>query len=111
ELEGLKMEHIPYKGLAQGLQDIVSGRLDTMLAVIGGAVPFVKSGQLKAIAVSGDQRSEIAPDTPTFTEQGFEKFDASFYFAIAAPKGTPSPIVHQFAKVASEVVNDKEFQK
>ena len=111
ELENLQMTHVPYKGLAQGLQDVVSGRLDTMFAVIGGAVPFQKSGRLKAIAVSGEQRSEIAPDTPTFAEQGYAKFDASFYFAVAAPKGTPAPIIEQFARDAGAVVRDAQFQQ
>ncbi|HYG42444.1 MAG TPA: tripartite tricarboxylate transporter substrate binding protein [Bordetella sp.] len=111
EQEQLQMQHVPYKGLAQGLQDIVSGRLDTMFAVIGGAVPFLNSDRLKAIAVSGDQRSEIAPNVPTFTEQGYPKFDASFYFAIAAPKGTPAPIIDKFARDASVVVQDANFQK
>lgn len=110
-LNGLKMEHVPYKGLAPGLQDIITGRLDTMFAVIGGALPFVQANKLKALAVSGSARSGVVPNVPTFAEVGFPNFDASFYFAVAAPAGTPREIVMKFATDASEIVRSAEFRE
>jgi len=110
-LNGLQMEHIPYKGLVQGLQDIVTGRLDAMFAVIGGALPFVQSGKLKALAVSGKTRNGVVPNVPTFAEVGYPSFDASFYFAIAAPAGTPRDIVTKFAADAREIVGSAEFRE
>jgi len=110
-VNGLQMEHIPYKGLVQGLQDIVTGRLDVMFAVIGGALPFVQSNKLKPLAVSGRARNPVIPNVPTFAEVGYPAFDASFYFAVAAPAGTPRDIVTRFATDASKIVNSAEFRE
>ena len=110
-LNGLQMEHVPYKGLVQALQDVITGRIDTMFAVIGGALPFVQSNKLKALAVSGKARSGVLPNVPTFAEVGYPAFDASFYFAVAAPAGTPRDIVTKFASEASQIVNSAEFKE
>jgi tripartite-type tricarboxylate transporter receptor subunit TctC len=107
----LKMEHVPYKGLVQALQDMIAGRLDVMYAVIGGALPFVQSNKVKGIAQSGSARSTIIPNVPTFAEAGFPAFDASFYFALAAPAGTPRDIVARLATDASEIVRSAEFRE
>ena len=109
-LNGLTMEHVPYKGLVQALQDIVTGRVDGMFAVIGGALPFVQSGKLKALAVSGKSRNAALPNVPTFAEVGYPNFDASFYFAVAAPAGTPKDVVAKFAADAGEIVRAAEFR-
>ena len=109
-VNGLKMEHVPYKGLVQGLQDIVTSRLDAMFAVIGGALPFIQSNKLKTLAVSGKTRTAIIPNVPTFAEVGYPAFDASFYFAVAAPAGTPPDVVKKFATDAAQVVNSQEFK-
>jgi tripartite-type tricarboxylate transporter receptor subunit TctC len=110
-LNGLQMEHVPYKGLVQALQDVITGRVDTMFAVIGGALPFVQSNKLKALAVSGKARSGVLPNVPTFAEVGYPSFDASFYFAVAAPAGTPRDILTKFATEASQIVNSAEFKE
>ena len=107
---GLTMEHIPYKGLPPALQDLVAGRVDMMVAVVGGALPFVKEGRLKALAVAGKARAPIAPDTPTFAEAGFANFDASFYFGVAAPRGTPMDVASKFAADAAKIVATDDFK-
>ena len=91
------MEHVPYKGLVQALQDVITGRLDVMFAVIGGALPFVQSNKLKASPSRARRAQSIVPNVPTFAEAGYPNFDASFYFAVAAPAGTPRDIVAKFA--------------
>jgi tripartite-type tricarboxylate transporter receptor subunit TctC len=107
---GLTMEHIPYKGLPPALQDVVSGRVDMMVAVIGGAMPFVNDARLKAIAVAGKSRAVIAPNVPTFAEAGFANFDASFYFGVAAPRGTPPEIAAKIASDAAKIVATPDFR-
>jgi tripartite-type tricarboxylate transporter receptor subunit TctC len=107
--KGLQMEHIPYKGLVQALQDIAAGRLDTMFAVIGGARPLIAAGQIKGVAVSGKSRSPIIPNVPTFAEAGEPALDASFYFGVAAPSGTPKEAVQKFASDAARIVKSPEF--
>ena len=107
---GLSMQHIPYKGLPPALQDLVAGRVDMMVAVIGGAMPFVNDGRLKAIAVAGKSRAVVAPNVPTFAEAGYSNFDASFYFGVAAPRGTPADIAAKFAAEAAKIVATPEFK-
>lgn len=108
--QGLRMEHVPYKGLVQALQDIVEGRLDVMFAVIGGAAPFLKADRLKGIAVSGRARNALIPNVPTFAEAGYPASDASFYFGVVAPAGTARDIVVKFAAEASKIVNSQDFK-
>jgi tripartite-type tricarboxylate transporter receptor subunit TctC len=107
----LTMQHVPYKGLPPALQDLVTGRIDLMFAVIGGAAPFLDSGKLKALAVAGDHRSQLEPNVPTFAEAGSASFEAaSFYFGMAAPKGTPAAVVAKLARDAGVVVNADDFK-
>jgi tripartite-type tricarboxylate transporter receptor subunit TctC len=110
-MNGLDMQHVPYKGLVQGLADIMTSRLDTMFAVIGGAAPNLKAGKMKGIAVSGKTRNAQIPDVPTFAEAGLPNFDASFYFGLAAPAGTPRDMVAKLATDASKIVNTAEFKE
>lgn len=106
---GLEMQHVPYKGLVQGLQDIMTSRLDLMFAVIGGAAPNLKAGKMKGLAVSGKSRNALIPEVPTFAEAGFSNFDASFYFGLAAPAGTPQERVAKMAGEAGKIVRTAEF--
>jgi tripartite-type tricarboxylate transporter receptor subunit TctC len=108
---GLEMQHVPYKGLVQGLQDIITSRLDLMFAVIGGAAPHLKAGKMKGLAVSGQTRNVLIPEVPTFTEAGFPNFDASFYFGLAAPAGTPRELVYKMADEAGKIVRTSEFKE
>ena len=110
-LNGLEMQHVPYKGLVQGLQDIMTNRLDTMFAVIGGAAPHLKAGKMKGLAVSGQTRNALIPDVPTFAEAGLPNFDASFYFALAAPAGTPRELIAKFADESGKIVTSAEFKE
>jgi tripartite-type tricarboxylate transporter receptor subunit TctC len=108
---GLDMQHVAYKGLVQGLQDVMTSRLDVMFAVIGGAAPLLKGGKLKGLAVSGKTRNALVPDVPTFTEAGYPNLDASFYFGLAAPAGTPRDMLAKFAAESAKIVNTAEFNE
>jgi tripartite-type tricarboxylate transporter receptor subunit TctC len=110
-MNGLEMQHVPYKGLVQGLADIMTSRLDTMFAVIGGAAPNLRAGKMKGIAVSGKTRNALIPDVPTFAEAGLPNFDASFYFGLAAPVGTPREMIAKLASDSSKIVNTAEFRE
>jgi tripartite-type tricarboxylate transporter receptor subunit TctC len=108
---GLDMQHVAYKGLVQGLQDVMTSRLDLMFAVIGGAAPHLKAGKMKGLAVSGKARNGLIPEVPTFAEAGFPNFDASFYFGLAAPAGTPREMLEKFAAESAKIVNTAEFRE
>ena len=110
-LNGLDMQPVHYKGLVNGLQDIMTSRLDVMFAVIGGAAPHLKAGKMKGLATSGGHRHPLIPEVPTFAEAGLRDFDASFYFALAAPAGTPRDIVAKFAAESAKIVQTPEFRE
>lgn len=110
-MNGLKMEHVPYKALPQGIQEVMAGRVEVMFGPVGSINPYVKSGKLKALAISGKSRQAELPSVPTFAESGFPTFDASFYLGIFAPKGTPPEILQRFARDMKKVISDPEFDK
>lgn len=90
---GQDMQHIPYKGSAPALQDLLGGRIDMMFITPGAAVPFLKSGQLRAIAVTSRDRSRFFPDVPSVVELGFPSVEEVGWFGVFAPAGTPTPVV------------------
>jgi tripartite-type tricarboxylate transporter receptor subunit TctC len=89
----------------------MTSRLDVMFAVIGGAAPHLKAGKMKGLAVSGKSRNALIAEVPTFAEAGFPGFDASFYFGLAAPAGTPRDAIAKFAAESSRIVNTAEFRE
>ena len=109
-INGLQMEHIAFKGLPAAVQELMAGRIDAMFSVTGGVAPFLESNKIKALAVSGRARQPAAPNVPTFAEVGYPTFDASYYFGVVAPKGTPPNITARFARDMSQVINTAEFK-
>lgn len=96
----LFITHIPYRGTGPALQDLVAGQVDMMFDTLAGAAPFIKSGQLIAVAVASNQRSPAFPNVPTAQELGIQNFVVSSWYAMWAIKGTPKDIVD---KMSSEV--------
>jgi tripartite-type tricarboxylate transporter receptor subunit TctC len=109
-INGLQMEHVAFKGLPPAVQELMAGRIDAMFAVTGGVAPFLETNKIKALAVSGRNRQPAAPNVPTFAEVGYPTFDASYYFGVVAPKGTPPEISARFARDLSQVINTAEFK-
>ncbi|WP_231970306.1 Bug family tripartite tricarboxylate transporter substrate binding protein [Polynucleobacter necessarius] len=85
----LFITHIPYRGTGPALQDVVAGQVDMMFDTLAGAAPFIKSGQLVAVAVASSKRSEAFPNVPTAQELGINNFIVSSWYAMWAIKGTP----------------------
>lgn len=100
-MTGTRMIHVPYKGAAGTLVDVLSGQLAIYFGAIATPLPHVKAGRLRALAVTTVARSPAALDVPTLDEQGFKGFEFSTWYAISAPAGTPPDIV---AKLNSEIV-------
>lgn len=90
---GLNLLHVPYKGSAPALTDLISGQVNFMIDPIATAMPHVKSGKLRALAVSSANRSPLAPDLPTIAEAGIQGYDFSAWFLLLAPSKVPQPIV------------------
>ena len=94
-MTGIKMGHIPYKGSSPALVDLLAGRVDVYFVPLPSALPHMKSGRLRALAVSGASRSATAPDVPTMAEQGVAGYEAASWYGLLAPPGTPEPIVRR----------------
>ena len=97
-MAGIEMTHVPYKGPAPAMQDVIGGQVDCGFLAGPTVLPHVRSGKLVALAVSGAQRSALLPEVPTVAEAGYPGFDATFSLVLFAPKGTPKPIVDAMAK-------------
>jgi tripartite-type tricarboxylate transporter receptor subunit TctC len=87
---GVQMLHVPYKGPAPAMQDVMGGQVDCGFLAGPTVLPHVRSGRLVALAVSGSRRSALLPDVPTVAETGIADFDASFSLVLFAPRGTPA---------------------
>ena len=107
---GINMQHIPYKGTAGALQDLVGGQINVMFDIVGPLMPQVKSGNAKAIAVTARERIPAAPDVPTMAEQGVPDFISGTWAGIIAPAGTPKEIVDRVAAEAKKALADPALQ-
>lgn len=92
---GSNVVHVPYKGTAQILPDLLAGRLDLIFDGIPGSGPLVRDGNLKGLAVTDSKRSAMLPDVPTMAEAGFPGYELSAWFGIAAPANTPAPVINK----------------
>jgi tripartite-type tricarboxylate transporter receptor subunit TctC len=93
KLKGLDVRHVPYRGGAQGVNDVVGGHIDMFYGGVAVGKPVIDSGSVKAIAVTGDRRSAALPNVPTFKEAGVPEFHLASWTVMLAPKGTPADIV------------------
>jgi 2-methylaconitate cis-trans-isomerase PrpF/tripartite-type tricarboxylate transporter receptor subunit TctC len=108
---GTSMVHVPYKGSAPAVTDTLSGQTQFMFPSLFTAVPFVKSGKLRALAVAGPKRSALLPDVPTLKEAGVDGVDVTQWYALFAPAKTPRPIIDQLSRALHQVLADKEVVK
>jgi tripartite-type tricarboxylate transporter receptor subunit TctC len=97
-LTGAEMTHIPYKGMAQVVGDMLGGQIQAGFLAVPGVIQQVKAGKLVALAVSGTKRSPLAPDVPTMAEAGFANAALEFFYVLYAPKGTPDAIVDHLGR-------------
>ncbi len=101
---GLPMQHVPYKGSSPALTDLVGGQIQLMFDSMPSAMPFIKSGKLRAVAVTTANRVDELPKVPTMAESGFPGFDISTWYGLWAPKGTPPEIVAKLAEHAARAL-------
>jgi tripartite-type tricarboxylate transporter receptor subunit TctC len=92
-LAGVKMTHVPYKGGGQAIIDLLGGHVNVMFSGFSAAMPHIKSGKIRALAVTGAQRSPALAETPTLAEQGFPGVEATAWYGVLLPAATPRPIV------------------
>lgn len=107
-LTGTQMEHVPYQGSGPAVTDLVAGHVDLMLDT--GSLTMVKGGELRALAVAASERLPALPDVPTMEEAGLPAMQASAWYAIVAPKGTPEPVIGKLHDEITAVLTDPEVR-
>jgi tripartite-type tricarboxylate transporter receptor subunit TctC len=104
---GVFMVHVPYRGSSPALMDLMAGTMDVMFDNLPSSMPHIRSGKLRAFAVTSSQRSSALPDLPTIEEAAKLKgFDASSWFGLLAPAGTPADIVSRIQREVARALND-----
>jgi tripartite-type tricarboxylate transporter receptor subunit TctC len=107
-MAGIKLVPVPYPGSAQGVNDVLAGRVPVMFSSIATVWPHVTSGRLKALATTQLERLAMAPDLPTMTEAGLQGYDAVVWMGLLAPAGTPREIVDKLARAANEALQSSD---
>jgi len=97
------MQHVPYKGSSPALTDLLSGQVQMMFDSLPSSQPFIKSGALKAIAVTTQRRSTALPNVPTIAESGLASFNFSTWYGMWAPKSTPQPIAQKLSTEIAQI--------
>jgi len=108
---GIEAQHVPYRGGAAVYTDLIGGQVQLFFSNQLGAAPFVRSGQLRAVGVTGDSRSPEFPDLPTFAEQGYPEYKAFVWWGLMGPAGIPPATVSQINALFATAIHAPEVQK
>jgi tripartite-type tricarboxylate transporter receptor subunit TctC len=109
-MTGLPLTHVPYRGSAPMLTELMAGRVEMGMDNIPSALPFIRDGKLRALATTGAARSPVLPDVPTMEEAGIAGFEATAWFGILAPAATPQPIIDRLGREVDAVAKDPVFR-
>jgi tripartite-type tricarboxylate transporter receptor subunit TctC len=110
-MAGTKMVHVPYRGSAPALTDVMSGQDDLIFDTMLSSLPYVKAGKLKGLAVTSAKRSEAAPDLPTIAESGLPGYEATAWNGLMAPAGTPPEVVKSISEALKDVLERPEVKE
>jgi tripartite-type tricarboxylate transporter receptor subunit TctC len=102
QMAGVQLLHVPYKSNTLAMTDLLGGQIDMMITDTATGLPQVKAGKVRALGVSGRQRSALAPDVPTIDEAGVKGYEMSYWFAAYAPAGTPAPVVKKLHELLTK---------
>lgn len=107
----IKMQHIPYKGAAQALTDVISGNVDLYVSSVPTLIGQIRNGKLRALAVTSARRVDDLPSIPTINESGYQGFDAVTWFGLLAPAGTPREVVSSINAEFNKALQNPELRK
>ncbi len=108
---GIKLNHVPYKGIAEVLPAVMGGQIDFAMSGIPPSLPLIRSGKLRVLAVPGRERMPLLPDVPTFAEGGVPNFNSRSWFAFAVPAATPRPVIDKIAMDVSRIISRPDFSQ
>ncbi len=109
-LAGVNLTHVPYKGQAPAMADLIGGQIHALFEPVGTALPQVRAGKVKALGITGSRRSSLAPEIPTLAESGIANYDAGAWFAVVAPAGTPGDIVARLNGEINKLLRTPDVQ-
>lgn len=107
---GTNLQHVPYKGSAPALADLMAGRVDMFFDAVITATPQIRAGKIRALATASRKRAAVLPDVPTMAEAGYPGIEADFWFALFAPAGTPPEIVRRLNQEFSKAMHSAEVK-
>src|SRR6516162_1837963 len=107
---GVDIVHVPYKGPAQAITDLLAGQVQMYFETIALLLPHVEAGKLKALAVADEERSSHLPAVPTTTESGFPKLQATYWSGVLAPNGTPTSVIRKLNETINAILQSPELQ-
>ena len=110
EMTGVQIRHIPYKGRAQSLPDLISGRISMLFDNLSSSLPLIKAGEVQALAVTTLKRSSVAPEIPTMAEQGLPGFEATSWFSLMAPANLPPDLQKRLNTLTRQTLNQTEVK-
>jgi len=111
KLAGIDIVHVPYKGAGEAIPALLSGQVSMYFDTIMTGLPMVKAGKLRALGVTNDRRSVMAPNIPTIAEQGYPGYNIVPWYGIAAPKGTPADVVKKLNASINRLLKDAGFRE
>lgn len=109
-LARVNLTHVPYKGQAPAMADLIGGQIHALFEPVGTALPQVRAGKVKALGITGTKRSSLAPEIPTLAESGVANYDATAWFAVVAPAGTPGDIVARLNGEINKLLRTPDMQ-
>jgi tripartite-type tricarboxylate transporter receptor subunit TctC len=107
---GIKLTHVPYRGVTPALNDVVAGVVPLMFTAVSVAAPYIPDGKLRVLATTGRQRSTLLPDVPTVAEAGIAGYEFKTWMALLAPKDTPAAIIDRLHRSAAAAVKDPSLR-
>jgi tripartite-type tricarboxylate transporter receptor subunit TctC len=110
EMTGVQIRHIPYKGRAQSLPDLISGRISMLFDNLSSSLPLIKAGEVQALGVTTLKRSPAAPEIPTLAEQGLPGFEAVSWFSLMAPANLPPAIQKRLNQLTKSTLNHPDIK-
>ncbi len=110
-MANIQMTHVPYRGTAAAVTDTISGQVQVIFDTLPSAMPFIKSGQLKALAVTSLQRDPSLPNLPTLAESGLPGYEVGSWYGLLAPAGTPPVIIDKLSKLVAQLVHRPDIKQ
>jgi tripartite-type tricarboxylate transporter receptor subunit TctC len=110
-LTGAELLHVPYRGSGPAVVDLVAGRIAMMFDAVPSLLPFITAGKLRVLAAASPERNRLLPDVPSFAELGLPKMDIALWYGIAAPGGTPAPVVQRLNAELIKILDMPDIRK